>query len=138
MNGWGNERMEALWIYFLMILLAGILSLVLCIFSYLKLRNAPGGRFYTIVTLLSAIFSFAYALELSSHTLEEIKLWLGIEYLVMPFIPSFILLMCLEYSSVKLRLRFVFLLFAIPLITIFAHHTNELHHLYYTSVKAAK
>lgn len=91
MNGWGNERMEALWIYFLMILLAGILSLVLCIFSYLKLRNAPGGRFYTIVTLLSAIFSFAYALELSSHTLQEIKFWLGIEYLVMPFIPSFIL-----------------------------------------------
>ncbi|KGR74191.1 histidine kinase N-terminal 7TM domain-containing diguanylate cyclase [Ureibacillus sinduriensis] len=120
--------------YRLLIILAGILSLFLSLFSYWKLKNAPGARQYMFVTFLSAIFTFLYALELSATTLREIKFWLGLEYVVMPFIPAFILLMCLDYIGIKLRQRYFFILFSIPLVTAFMHHTNELHHLYYTSV----
>ena len=125
---------DELYFYRLLIILAGFLSLILSFFSYFKLKNAPGARHYMIVTLLSAIFTFSYAFELASTTLREIRFWLGIEYIVMPFIPGFILLMCFEYVGIKLRQRHVFILFGIPLITVFMHHTNELHHLYYISL----
>ncbi|WP_449538904.1 histidine kinase N-terminal 7TM domain-containing protein [Ferdinandcohnia sp. Marseille-Q9671] len=126
---------EELLIYFLMIVIAGVLSLLLCFFSYVKLKNAPGARPYIMATLFSSIFTFSYALELASNTLQEIKFWLGIEYLVMPFIPSFLLLMCCEYIGIKLSKRFLFTLFVIPIFTVFMHHTNELHHLYYSSIE---
>ncbi len=125
---------EELYFYRLLIIFAGFLSLILSVFSFLKLRNAPGGTPYTVVTFLSAVFTFSYAIELSSNSLKDIKFWLGIEYMAMPYIPAFILLMCFEYIGIKLRQRFILLLFSIPLITIFMHHTNELHHLYYVSV----
>lgn len=126
----GNELL----FYRLLIILAGILSLCLSLFSYMKLKNGPGARHYMFATFLSAIFTFLYALELSATSLREIKFWLGLEYIVMPFIPAFILLMCLEYIGIKLRQRYFFILFSIPLLTVFMHHTNELHHLYYSSV----
>ncbi|MEN2768153.1 histidine kinase N-terminal 7TM domain-containing diguanylate cyclase [Ornithinibacillus xuwenensis] len=125
---------EELIIYMLMIVFAGALSLLLCIFSHIKLKDTPGVRPYKIVTLLSAIFTFSYAFELASGTLEEIKFWLGLEYLVIPFIPGFLLLMCLEYVGISLRKKYIVFLFIAPIITVFTHHTNELHHLYYESV----
>ena len=131
---WRLQMVEELYFYRMLIIFAGVLSLVLSAFSYLKLKNAPGARAYTIVTLLSAIFTFSYAFELASATLKEIKFWLGMEYMVMPFIPAFILLMSIDYIGIKLRQRFFLMLFAIPLLTIFMHHTNELHHFYYVSV----
>lgn len=129
---------EELLVYVLMIVVAGVLSLILCLFSYVKLTNAPGASQYMIVTLFSAVFSFSYALELTSNTLKEIKFWLGIEYLVMPFLPAFILLMCFEYAGHKIRKPFLYVLFGIPMITVFTHHTNELHHLYYLTVELRK
>ncbi|MDN4493799.1 histidine kinase N-terminal 7TM domain-containing diguanylate cyclase [Ureibacillus aquaedulcis] len=126
----GNELL----FYRLLIIIAGVLSLILSLFSYLKLKNAPGAKQYMFVTLLSSIFAFLYVFELSATSLKEIKFWLGMEYIVMPFIPAFTLLMCLEYIGIKLRQRYLFLLFALPLITVFMHHTNELHHLYYKEV----
>ena len=125
---------DELYFYRLLIILAGVLSLILSIFSFFKLKSAPGARHFMIVTFLSSIFTFSYAFELAGNTLKEIRFWLGIEYMVMPFIPGFILLMCLEYISIKLRQRHVFILFAMPLFTVFMHHTNELHQLYYKSV----
>lgn len=125
---------EELFIWILLIIFAGVLSLSLCLFSHVKLKNAPGVRHYKIVTLLSAVFAFAYAFELASTSLKEIKFWLGIEYYVMPFIPSFILFMCFEYVGVKINRSFFSIVLLIPLLTVFAHHTNELHHLYYLSM----
>ena len=125
---------QELLIYVLLIVFAGVLSLILCLFSFVKLKNAPGAGHYTVVTLLSAIFSFAYVLELTSTTLREIEFWLGIEYLAMPFIPAFILLMCFAYVGRKMGRPFLYALFGIPLLTVFTHHTNELHHLYYRSI----
>ena len=129
---------QELLIYVLLIVFAGVLSLILCLFSYMKLGNAPGAGHYTVVTLLSAVFSFAYVLELTSTTLKEIEFWLGIEYLAMPFIPAFILLMCFAYVGRKMSRPFLYALFGIPLLTVFTHHTNDLHHLYYKSIGLRK
>ncbi|MED3997134.1 histidine kinase N-terminal 7TM domain-containing protein [Peribacillus frigoritolerans] len=58
-------------IYLLVIILAGALSLFLCLFAQLKVKDAPGAKPYIIVTLLSSIFTFSYAFELSSTSLEQ-------------------------------------------------------------------
>ncbi|MEK3992729.1 histidine kinase N-terminal 7TM domain-containing diguanylate cyclase [Robertmurraya sp. FSL R5-0851] len=121
-------------LYVLIIVLAAVLSVFLSFFTYLKLRTNPGAKPFLVVTILSSLFSFFYIFELTSTTLKEIKLWLSLEYLVMPFIPAFILLMCCEYIGRKIPIWVYYVLFTVPCITIFMHATNEMHHLYYTSV----
>lgn len=121
-------------VYILVVIFSGILSFLLCLYAYFSLRNVPGGKSYIFVTLFSAIFTFSYAFELSSSSLGNILIWLSVEYLVLPFIPAFILLMCLGYVGQKLKQWMYYLLFLIPILTIFMHGTNDLHHLYYTSI----
>ena len=118
----------------LIVALAGILSLFLCFFAHFKLKGAPGVRPYKAATLLSSLFAFFYVFELSSTSLRDIKLWIMMEYLVMPFIPALLFIMCSEYVGQKLKIWVYYFLFSIPCFTIFMHATNNLHHLYYSSV----
>lgn len=102
-----------------------------------KAKDTPGAKSYILVTLLSSIFTFAYAFELASTSLKEMKFWLSIEYLVMPFIPIFVLFMCMEYVGHKIQ-TWNYILFVIPLTTIFMMQTNELHHFYYKTIRMDK
>jgi diguanylate cyclase (GGDEF)-like protein len=122
-------------LYKSLVAFSGVLSLCLCLFAFLKLKGAPGVKPYIIATILSSLFSFFYVFELSSSTLKGIKLWLSMEYLVMPYIPAFIFIMCAEYAGHKLKPWAHYILFLIPSITIFMHATNGLHQLYYTAVE---
>ena len=119
--------------HILIVILAGTISLFLSLFIRIKAKDAPGVQSYIIVTLLSSIFTFAYAFELASTSLKEMKFWLGIEYLAMPFIPVFVLFMCMEYVGYRLK-TWSYTLFIIPITTIFMMQTNDLHLLYYKSV----
>lgn len=120
--------------HILIVILAGIISLFLSFFLRVKAKDAPGVQSYIKVTLLSSIFTFAYAFELASTSLTEMKFWLGIEYLAMPFIPVFVLFMCLEYVGYKIK-TWIYTLFVIPITTVFMMQTNDLHHLYYKSMR---
>ena len=120
--------------HILIVILAGSISLFLSFFIRIKAKDAPGVQSYIIVTLLSSIFTFGYAFELASTSLKEMKFWLGIEYLAMPFIPVFVLFMCLEYVGYKIK-TWIYTLFIIPITTVFLMQTNDLHHLYYKSMK---
>ena len=121
--------------YVLVVVVAGLLSVFLCVYAIWKMKDAPGARYYILITFMSAIFTFAYAFELMSTSLEEIRLWLRIEYIALPFIPVFILLMCLDYVGQRLKPWLNYALFVIPFITIFMHNTNNLHFLYYKSME---
>ncbi|MCA1037949.1 diguanylate cyclase [Bacillus infantis] len=122
-------------LYKSLVAFSGVLSLCLCLFAFFKLKGAPGVKPYIIATILSSLFSFFYVFELSSSTLKGILLWLSAEYLVMPFIPAFLFLMCAEYAGQKLKPWVHYILFLFPGVTIFMHATNGLHHLYYTAVE---
>ncbi|MBP2242753.1 diguanylate cyclase (GGDEF)-like protein [Cytobacillus eiseniae] len=121
--------------YVIVILIAGFFSVFLCGYGCMKMKDAPGARYYILVTFMSAVFTFSYVFELTSSTLEQMKFWLGIEYLAMPFIPVFLLFMCFDYVGQKIKPWMYSLLYVIPIMTIFMHHTNDLHHLYYTSME---
>ena len=121
--------------YILIVILAGAISFFLSMYALLKLQDAPGARPYFFVTLLSTIFTFSFAFELASISLEQVQFWLKMEYLALPFIPVFVLIMCFEYVGQKLKQRIYYVLFIVPILTIFMLNTNDLHHLYYTSMK---
>lgn len=117
--------------YILFTIIAGLLSVFLCIYTFLKIRHQPGGKYFSLAAFMSGIFTIAYAFELTSVELEQILFWIKIEYLGLPFIPVFVLLMCTDYADIKLKKWHYYLLFGTPLMTIFFHYTNEFHHLYY-------
>ncbi|TWT27110.1 histidine kinase N-terminal 7TM domain-containing protein [Planomicrobium sp. CPCC 101110] len=120
--------------YILVVALGGGISLSLAIYAFLKLSNAPGGKYFVLATASSAVFTLAYAFELASTTLEEIKFWLKIEYIALPFLPLFILLMCFDYVGQRVKREVKNTLFAIAALTVFMQTTNDFHHFYYTTV----
>ncbi|MCM3161902.1 histidine kinase N-terminal 7TM domain-containing protein [Metabacillus litoralis] len=125
---------QELVMYILISVLGGSISIFLCGYGLVKIKDAPGGRYYVLATFMCAVFAFGYAFELASTTLEQMKIWLRVEYLALPFIPVFILLMCFDYVGKKLKQWAYILLFGIPILTITMHYTNEFHHIYYTSM----
>lgn len=112
----------------------GLLSALLCIYAYYRIRNAPGGIFYILGTFCCMLFTFFYVFELTSTTLEHMKIWLRLEYLALPFIPVFTLFMCMEYVGVKWSRPLYYFFFGLPSLTILIHYTNDFHHFYYKSV----
>lgn len=126
--------MNELWKYVILVLVAGCLSLFLSVYTHIKAKESPGARYFVIMTFLSSIFAFSYALELTAPTFQSSLFWLKIEYIPMPFIPAFILLMCIDYVGYKGKWWFKLILFIIPLITIFMVATNERHHLYHKRI----
>ena len=98
--------------------------------------HAAGAKAYIGLMLSVAIYSFGYALELSSTTLEGIISSLRIEYLGIPFIPAFWIIIALQYTGIGKALpRWVFVgVFIIPLVTFILHYTNSHHHLFYKTL----
>ncbi len=112
----------------------GLLSALLCIYAFFNIRHAPGGIFYILGTFCCSLFTFFYVFELNSQLLEHAKIWLRLEYLVLPFIPVFTLFMCMEYVGVKWNRHLYYFFFGLPLLTILVHYTNDFHHFYYKSM----
>ncbi len=77
-------------------------------------------------------------MELSSSQLEQMLAWNGVKYIGLPFIPSFWLILSLQYTNREhlvppiVRLA----IFAEPVLAMIMRYTNNWHYLFYTSVKA--
>ncbi len=121
--------------YALVIMLGGLLSLTLSFYALFRLNDTPGGVYYCIATFLASMFGFSYLFELLSSTLQSTWFWLRAEYVFLPFIPAFTLLMCFHYVGYRPKRWMVTILFVIPVSTLVMQHTNEWHHLYYTSIQ---
>ncbi|MEX2460389.1 MAG: histidine kinase N-terminal 7TM domain-containing protein [Paenibacillaceae bacterium] len=108
------------------------------IMSYLswKRRELPIAVSYGLAMLTCAFYSFGYAFEIISTTLEDIRFWLRIEYIGTPFGTTLWFIMVLYYTGRQALIRkwVVALLLVVPIITFVAHYTNEWHHLFYRSM----
>ncbi|WP_456279087.1 histidine kinase N-terminal 7TM domain-containing protein [Bacillus sp. AK128] len=119
--------------YVVATVLGGILSLLLCIYAYVNIKNSPGGKYYILATFMASFFTFSYAQELLSTNLEQILFWVKMEYLALPFIPVFIFLMCMDFVGKRPNRLVTVFLYGVPLLTITLQLTNDFHHLYYKS-----
>ncbi len=126
--------MFASWPYSLALVFAAALSALLAVWSW-RLRRTPGAAAFIGLLVATSLYSAGYACELTSGTLGEMLFWNKIQYLGIPFIPVFWLLMAAAYSgrSFWLRRRVVAALLASSVLTILLNYTNGLHHLFYRS-----
>ncbi|CAH1214558.1 Adaptive-response sensory-kinase SasA [Paenibacillus plantiphilus] len=110
-------------------------SLILCYLSW-KRRELPISISYGLGMLAGAFYTFGYAFEITSSTLEDIRFWLRVEYIGIPFGSTIWIIMVLQYTGRQALIRkpFIALLMLVPMVTFVAHYTNEWHHLFYSSM----
>ena len=122
--------------YVNILFIAGIVNAFLAAYAYYYRRNKIGAMPYVGIVLAMTFYSIGYAFEISSSTLEEIVLWLRVEYIGIAFFPALWLILVFEYVGAgKLLTRpLVVGLFIVPVITLALHFTNQIHHLFYQEI----
>jgi len=125
----------------LSVLLSGFLlasfmmTLYIVVYSFRKKTSISST--FALTCLCIAIYSFGYAMEINSQSLHTMLFWNGLQYLGLPFIGAFWVIMALKYTNKHQILDspvFKSGVFLIPFITFILRLTNEFHHFYYTSV----
>jgi signal transduction histidine kinase len=119
-----------------LLIVATCLTLYMALLSW-KRRELPIAISYGLGMLAGAFYTFGYAFEILSTTLDQIRFWLRVEYIGIPFGSVIWIIMVLQYTGRQAFVRkwVVLLLLVIPITTLVAHYTNEWHHLFYTSMK---
>lgn len=101
-----------------------------------KRRELPIAISYGLGVLAGAFYTFGYAFEVVSTSIEQIQFWLRIEYIGIPFGTILWFVLVLQYTGrQKIVSKWVVaLLMIVPMITFISHNTNEWHHLFYSSM----
>lgn len=126
--------------YVVIIFLASIVNLFLAVYVLYYRRNNPGARFFSGLIVTTTLYSLTYAFELLSPTVQDIIMFLRIEYLGISFLPAMWLLLILQYTGYDrlLTKSMLVCVFFIPVLTLVIHYTNAWHHLFYTEVGMLK
>ncbi len=116
------------------LLVSGIAALIMAVIIYR--RNGDAVKQFAYITFFIAIWSIAYAFELSSPNYKEMVFWLRIEYIGVAFLPAMWIQFIIKFIGKPhwLTLPRNILLYIIPTITFIAINTNEYHHLYYNQI----
>lgn len=122
--------------YLSALLMAATCCSLVIVYLCWKRRELPIAVSYGLGMLAGAFYTFGYAFEIVSDSLEQMRFWLRIEYLGIPFGTVLWFIMVLQYTGRQalVRKRFVALLMIVPMITFLSHQTNEWHHLFYKSI----
>ncbi|MBD2868176.1 histidine kinase N-terminal 7TM domain-containing diguanylate cyclase [Paenibacillus arenilitoris] len=122
--------------YIIVVIISGVLSVLLAIYAYYNKTNFSGMKAFTWSTALSAVYTFAFAFELAGDSLQEIRFWINIEYLGMPFIAPCSLLLVMHYVGLDkiTASRRAWWLFVIPAVTLLMVTTNDYHRFFYRDI----
>ena len=114
--------------------LIGVVFLGLFFYSLFKYKNRIAALF-SLTCLSISIYTFGYGLELIAYTHKQIEFALNVEIFGVVFIPTFWILVSLEYYYNKPSPFITKLaILTIPAITLFIGLTNRFHHLYYSKL----
>lgn len=124
---------------FILFFLAGMLSLAMALLALGKQPRKFAWPF-ALMAFLTALWAFAYVLELTAPDIASKLFYVKIEYLAVATIPTLWFIFILEYTGRTglTKRKFLALLFLEPLITILLAWTNEFHHLIYTQTQLAR
>jgi diguanylate cyclase (GGDEF)-like protein len=126
----------------LMVQIAALLYLFLAVLValsfaiYLLNRGRTGVTIsFALLNLCIAVYLLGYMVELSVDSLSEMLFWNQVQYLGIPFLPFFWLLVCLLYTNKLNKISFkpILILFLFPVIVFLVRLTNESHRLFYTA-----
>ena len=93
-------------------------------------REIPISISYGLGVLAAFFYTFGYAFQLLSTTMEQMIFWIHIQYIGIPLGPFIWLIMILQFTGNQrfLTKKNIALLSIGPLYTLIAHFTNEWHH----------
>lgn len=99
-------------------------------------KTGYAGRVFGMAMVSLSIWAFGYSLELTSTTLDQMLIWINVEYIGIGLIPAFWFTFCLAYSGRDdlLTKPNLIAIFTIPVLTIFMVWTNQWHNLHYTTM----
>lgn len=120
--------------YITLVATSAVLNVFLCLYTYFRRSEIPSSKIFILYTAALSVYTFGYAIELASNTLEQMKFWTTVEYMGMPFSASLGLILMIQYTGRTLSKKVTAALFVIPSITLFMVATNDFHHLFYKNV----
>lgn len=121
-------------VYITLVAMSGVLNLFLGIYAFAHRKDIPNARTFLIYVIALSFYIFGFAFELASDSLAEIKRWIVVEYMGMPFAAVFGLLLIFHYLGKRIPRFAVAAMFVIPVITLVMVATNDAHHLFYKSI----
>ena len=121
--------------YFIYLIAAFVVTAALAVYSLRFRRTSAAGPFIGLAVCTS-LYALGYAFELASSTLGSMLFWNKVQYIGIPFIPAFWVLLAAKYSGKDgwLTKPVVWGLFLLSATTMAMDMTNSLHHLYYEKV----
>lgn len=122
-------------IFSLILITIGLIVGVSCFYISLLVKNVT--RTVVLTMFCAAIWGFFYGLELQSSNLEQILIYIKIEYLGIAFIGSLWFVFTLNYTSYQSPHKkwIVISTFIIPVLCYLMLLTNESHHLFYSHIE---
>lgn len=112
----------------------GIIFFSLFLYSLFKYKNRIAA-FFSLTCLCIAVYTCGYGLELIAESANQVLFALQIEMFGVVFLPSFWVLVSLElYFRKPSSFRTKFMIFTIPILTLFISTTNSFHYLYYSKL----
>ncbi|MET3506411.1 histidine kinase N-terminal 7TM domain-containing protein [Halalkalibacter oceani] len=120
---------------FLILLVATLITLFISILA--NRRRDQLSRYFALIMLAISFYSLGYGFEIISTSLAQAKFWLNVQYIGIPFISTFWLMMVMGFTGhlASLKKWVVPLLFIIPVCTLILYYTNDFHHLYYRDIQ---
>ncbi|MDD3033987.1 MAG: histidine kinase N-terminal 7TM domain-containing protein [Bacteroidales bacterium] len=122
-------------IFSILLLFTSFFITVLAIYSF-KFRGTASGRYFFLLLFSVALFSFSYAFEIDSQRIFYKIFWLKASYLGLSTIAPLFLLFVLSFTGKEKYITpwLIGLIVVLPIFTLLANYTNEMHHLYYTDI----
>lgn len=98
-------------------------------------RETPISISYGMGVIAAFFYTFGYAFQLLSTTVDQMMFWIHVQYVGIIISPFIWVVMTLQFTGNEkfLTKRTIILLSIGPLYTLTAHFTNEWHHLFYRS-----
>ena len=130
---------DALSLYTLTLAFAAIVLMALAFVGFFR-SHVSGALPFAFLMAAGMLYSFGSIFEIRGATVDELHLWLSVEYLGVSFVGPLWLLLALETSGIRSRRISVLLscLFAESFVILAMVWTNDLHHLFYSSMALEK
>ena len=121
--------------YSLVLMINAFFCLLLTVYAW-KQRSIPGAKTFLIAMIALFFWSFFYGLELASNNLQIMLFFIKFEYLGITSLSTLWFIIVVQYTGREhwLTRRNIALLFLLPLVNLIMVYTNEMHHLFYSSI----
>lgn len=96
-------------------------------------RSESAVKWFAAMMFCIATWAIAYSMELACHTLEQMLMWINVEYIGISFLPAMWILFVIhfigksEWSNAANRI----VIMSLPVATLLLVWTNSMHHLHY-------